>query len=272
MRHFLFELLSTAVDNGQLSSVYSLFKCDYQVRFSLSERRATSKMKLLLFVVSIFFCLKHASLQHQHQERNLEEQIHNLQDQVKIQRQFLKEMYSKFYLNSSKKSFKNEYLSERGKKPYWRYQNLDKEVNSVDEKMPKMYKTMSLHVMADFKEYIRSKPDEGIICFVRNCLRQIFEWNVSNIVANVMYVEQKQKQDAKQMGQMQYEFNREDYNECLEIFVEDLTKILAPEIAYRLISLHRIIYGNQTEIQTALTYLYGFSSATDLPTNVKGSA
>lgn len=63
---------------------------------------------------------------------------------------------------------------------------------------------------------------------------------------------QKQKDDANRMGHAMYEFFREDYTECLEMFAEDLSKIVAPDIANRLISLHKIIYGNQTEIETAL--------------------
>lgn len=65
-------------------------------------------------------------------------------------------------------------------------------------------------------------------------------------------MQQKQKDDANVLGQMQYEFYRTDYNECFEMFAEDLSKLVAPNIAHRLISLLRIIYGNQAEIATAL--------------------
>lgn len=95
-------------------------------------------------------------------------------------------------------------------------------------------------------------------------LRTLKMWNVENIVLNVTYVEQKQNNLVTEKGQMQYEFMRDDYHECLELFATDLVKavqpaglsaIVAPNtipIISRMITLHRIIYGNRTEIEAAL--------------------
>lgn len=61
------------------------FSCDLK-----PLRRGTNKMKLLLFVALICLCLKHVSLEQHHKETNLDEQIHNLQVEVKLHRQLLK--------------------------------------------------------------------------------------------------------------------------------------------------------------------------------------
>lgn len=55
-----------------------------------------------------------------------------------------------------------------------------------------------------------------------------------------------------EMGQENYAFLRENYNECLELFEMDLSQKLAPDTVSRIISLYRMIYGNRTEVDTAL--------------------
>lgn len=51
---------------------------------------------------------------------------------------------------------------------------------------------------------------------------------------------------------MVYDFLREDFVESLELFEEDLSKYIATDIISRVTSLHRMIYGNRTEIESAL--------------------
>lgn len=58
------------------------------------------------------------------------------------------------------------------------------------------------------------------------------------------------------MGQENYEFPREDYNECLELLETDLSKKLTPDIVSRIMSFHRMIYGNRTDIGIALVRVY----------------
>lgn len=52
--------------------------------------------------------------------------------------------------------------------------------------------------------------------------------------------------------QMNYAFLCEDFNECLELHTMDLSKKLTPDTVSRLISLNRLVYGNQSGIETAL--------------------
>lgn len=141
------------------------------------------------------------------------------------------------------------------------------------EEMSKKIKNISLHVIEDLIELLKSNFDEGTLHFFQHVSKffrtielrslslcssfqvigyQFEKWNTSNVVLNVTYVEEKQKNDANVVGQLQYEFFREDYNECFEMFTEDLSKLVAPDTADRLISLLRIIYGNKAEIATAL--------------------
>lgn len=60
------------------------------------------------------------------------------------------------------------------------------------------------------------------------------------------------KDFANEMGQENYAFLREDYNECLKLFEMDLSQKLDPGTVSRIISLYRMIYGNRTEVETAL--------------------
>lgn len=53
-------------------------------------------------------------------------------------------------------------------------------------------------------------------------------------------------------GQLPYSFDRDEYNECLELFVEDISKTVASDTVSRVMTLQRILYGNQTEIESAL--------------------
>lgn len=69
---------------------------------------------------------------------------------------------------------------------------------------------------------------------------------------SVTFIEQKQQDLITEKGRMHYEFIRSDYNECVELFATDILKILKPDIVSRLITLHRIVYGNRTEIEAAL--------------------
>lgn len=78
------------------------------------------------------------------------------------------------------------------------------------------------------------------------------EWSRKKDILNVTFIEQKQKDLITEKGRMQYEFIRADYNECVELFAMDLLKILEPEIVSRLITLHRIVYGDRTEIEAVL--------------------
>lgn len=94
-------------------------------------------------------------------------------------------------------------------------------------------------------------------------LRTLKMWNTKNIVLNVTYVEQKQMEIVTERGQMQYEFMRDDYNECLDLFATDLLKALHPTmsaivspnsipIISRMIKMYKILYGNRKEIETGL--------------------
>lgn len=79
---------------------------------------------------------------------------------------------------------------------------------------------------------------------------QLYIWGAEEFILNATYVEQKLKDFENEMGHVTY--LREDYNECLELFEEDLSKKLAPDTVSRIISLFRMMYGNRTEIETAL--------------------
>lgn len=83
-------------------------------------------------------------------------------------------------------------------------------------------------------------------------LSQLELWGVKQFILNATYVEQKMKDFANEMGQENYAFFREDYNECLELFEMDLSQKLAPDTVSRIISLFRMVYGNRTEVETAL--------------------
>lgn len=78
------------------------------------------------------------------------------------------------------------------------------------------------------------------------------KWNARNIVLNVTYVEQKMNETQIEYGQLPYSFDREEYNECLELFVEDISKTVASDTLSRVMTLQRILYGNRTEIENAL--------------------
>lgn len=77
-------------------------------------------------------------------------------------------------------------------------------------------------------------------------------WNTKNVVLNVTYVEQKMNETQIERGQLPYSFDREEYNECLELFAEDLSKTVASGTLSRVMTLQRILYGNRTEIENAL--------------------
>lgn len=81
---------------------------------------------------------------------------------------------------------------------------------------------------------------------------QLRLWGVERSILNATYVEQKMNDFANEMGQENYAFLREDYNECLELFEMDLSQKLAPDIVSRFIRLYRMIYGDRTQIETAL--------------------
>lgn len=83
-------------------------------------------------------------------------------------------------------------------------------------------------------------------------LSQLELWGVKQFILNATYVEQKMKDFANEMGQENYAFLCQDYNECLELFEMDLSQKLAPDTVSRIISLFRMIYGNRTEVETAL--------------------
>lgn len=72
-----------------------------------------------------------------------------------------------------------------------------------------------------------------------------------NFILNVTYVEQKMINLVNQTDE-NYAFLREDFNECLDLFQMDLSKKLAPDTVSRIISLFRMMYGNRTQIETAL--------------------
>lgn len=54
------------------------------------------------------------------------------------------------------------------------------------------------------------------------------------------------------IGQIEYEFARDDYNECLELFSMDLHEKLAPDILSRVLIMYRVPYGNRTNFEEAL--------------------
>lgn len=57
-------------------------------------------------------------------------------------------------------------------------------------------------------------------------------------------------------GQLQYSFDRDEYNECLELFADDLSKTVASDTVSRVMTLQRILYGNRMEIENALVSIY----------------
>lgn len=65
-------------------------------------------------------------------------------------------------------------------------------------------------------------------------------------------MEQKLTDFANEKGQVYYEILREDFNECLKLYEMDLSEKLAKDTVARIITLHRIMYGNRTEIDAAL--------------------
>lgn len=77
-------------------------------------------------------------------------------------------------------------------------------------------------------------------------------WNTTNLVLNVTYVEEKMNETQIKQGPLTYSFDREEYNECIELFADDLSKRLSPDTLSRVIILQRIVYGNRTEIENAL--------------------
>lgn len=82
---------------------------------------------------------------------------------------------------------------------------------------------------------------------------QFHDWNRdSNFILNVTHVEQKQIEFANKKGELQYDFIVDDYNESLELFANDLSQKIEPDIASRFMTLCRAIYGNRTEVETAL--------------------
>lgn len=81
---------------------------------------------------------------------------------------------------------------------------------------------------------------------------QLENWEPKDFIMNTTYVEQKLKDFANEKGQGNYTYLREDFNECLKLREMDLSKKLAPDTVFRMISLYRMMYGNRTEIETAL--------------------
>ena len=81
---------------------------------------------------------------------------------------------------------------------------------------------------------------------------QLKFWGAKRFVLNATYVEQKQKEYANKMGQLNYAFLQNDFNECLELFKTDLSKKVAPDTVSRIITLRRMVYGSRREIETAL--------------------
>lgn len=83
---------------------------------------------------------------------------------------------------------------------------------------------------------------------------KLSEWNATNFVQNVAYVEQKQQKILNEYGARYYEFLLYDYSESLELFEVDLKRFngLSSYSISRVMSLMRIIYGNRTEIETGL--------------------
>lgn len=73
----------------------------------------------------------------------------------------------------------------------------------------------------------------------------------NEFILDVTYVEQKMINLVNQTDE-NYAFLREDFNECLDLFQMDLSKKLAPDTVSRIISLFRMMYGNRTQIETAL--------------------
>lgn len=90
-------------------------------------------------------------------------------------------------------------------------------------------------------------------CALFQTLRRLKTWGASNeFFLNATFVEQKLKNFADVQGQTKYSILREDFDECLELYKVDLSKKLPPDTVSRLITLHRVMYGNRTEIDNAL--------------------
>ncbi|XP_031637815.1 uncharacterized protein LOC116350212 isoform X2 [Contarinia nasturtii] len=199
-------------------------------------------MKRLLFVLLICISLEHVSLQEQKQQQ----EIQNLQEQM-----FFESLSE--YEKQTLPCFKESFLSLRG-------QNDTKVLDVSDvpkgrEELRTRYKNISSQVIDDTIECFMKINDLA----VRNNLMidRLKMLGATSFVLNATYVEKKQKDFANKMGQENYEFLREDYNECLELLETDLSKKLTPDIVSRIMSFHRMIYGNRREIETALKYLYG---------------
>ncbi|XP_031634260.1 uncharacterized protein LOC116347696 [Contarinia nasturtii] len=228
-------------------------------------------MKLLLIVAFIYVYFEYVSLEHKQEEMKLDEQIQNLQTDVKCIRQYLKEMYLKS-LPENGRSIKEIYLSSKAKDTL----NAKRYISYEDFVLARAFKRnmstgdimgLSSQVVEDYVYIFKLFDDNATRRITSFLFSKLRSWNTRNIVLNVTYVEQKMNETQIERGQLPYSFDRDEYNECLELFAEDLSKKVASDTISRVMTLQRILYGNRTEIENALSYLYGSASAIDSTTN-----
>lgn len=88
---------------------------------------------------------------------------------------------------------------------------------------------------------------------------QLRTWGADRSTLNATHVEQKLEDFANEKAKLihrnsnlTYELLREDNNECLELFGSNLSEKLDSDVVSRLIGFYRIVFGTQTEIQSAL--------------------
>lgn len=94
----------------------------------------------------------------------------------------------------------------------------------------------------------------GISIHLSFQIRDLFrKWCCSNATLNVTIVEQKQKEASTfSKDQLQYDFILDDYNKYIDLCAMDMPRFLHSETGFRLLGLHRLKYGNRTEIEAAL--------------------
>ncbi|XP_055305936.1 uncharacterized protein LOC129570385 [Sitodiplosis mosellana] len=228
-------------------------------------------MKLLGFIVLICIWMEGGSSQPQQQQiENLEKQLQILQSQVDHQFQYLKKKYFETVPKSGK--LKNMYLSMRGNNDSVRIEIHKEIMENFDEKMYKRFENINPQMVKDYKEFFSKIFDEAIHS-MNDRIFNLFDPPSGVKILNVTKIQQRQERILRDKGgQLEYEFFRADYNECLELLAMDLSKYLSLDAVSRIISLHRMLYGNRTEIETALSYLYVHAPASTIGSVMDGTS
>ncbi|XP_031627299.1 uncharacterized protein LOC116343412 [Contarinia nasturtii] len=231
-------------------------------------------MNLLGFIVLICIWMEGGCSQPQQQQQqieNLEKQLQILQSQVDHQFQYLKKKY--FETVPKSENMKNMYLSMRGNNDCHRIISIHKEIMvNFDENMYRRFENINPQMVKDYREFFSKIFDEAIHS-MNDRIFNLFD-HISGVeILNVTKIQQRQERILRNKGgQLDYEFFRADYNECLELLAMDLSKYLSSDAVSRIISLHRMLYGNRTEIETALSYMYVHAPASTMGSVIDGTS